>query len=270
MKYTIYLFVMLLLASCRENSKPATETAETPEAVEELSKAEYPEALDKVFDAHGGLQLWRSMKSLVYEIPKGDFNEVHTINLHSRKDRVETPAYSMGFDGKDVWILDPDGTYEGDPVFYHNLMFYFYAMPFVLADDGIIYKETEDLVFEGKNYPGIAIGYQDNVGTTPKDEYFIHFDPDTNRMSWLGYTVTYRTGEKSENVKWIRYGDWQETQGVLLPKALTWYDYDERTIKEPKNTVLFENASLDTEAKGDDVFEMPSDAEIALSKMPSS
>ena len=63
--------------------------------------------------------------------------------------------------------------YEGNPKFYYNLMFYFYAMPFILADDGIKYTDAEPLVFEGKSYPGIKISYEAGVGESPEDEYVI-------------------------------------------------------------------------------------------------
>ena len=266
MKYLSILLISLILFSCGENPKQTKEVMEDPAAEEMVIDKQYPEALHKIFDAHGGLEQWRSFRNLAYEIPKDNYSEVHTINLYSRKDRVDTPDFSMGFDGKDVWLRDPDKKYEGDAVFYHNLMFYFYAMPFVLADDGIVYTETEDLQFEGKSYPGIAIGYQANIGTTPKDEYYIHYDPDTYQMTWLGYTVTYRTGEKSDNVKWIRYGEWLAEEGVILPKSITWHNYEGRTIGDARSTVIFENISLNRESKADGFFEKPEMAEIVKGK----
>ena len=266
MKFLPILIISLLLFSCKEEPKKSDTLQEAPLTVENEMQKKYPEALQKVFDAHGGLDQWRSFKSLSYEIPKDDYSELHTINLYSREDRVDTPDFSMGFDGQDVWLKDPENTYDGDAVFYHNLMFYFYAMPFVLADDGIVYSETEDLEFEGKQYPGIGIGYQANVGTSPKDEYYIHFDPDTYQMTWLGYTVTYRTGEKSENVKWIRYGDWQAKDGVILPKAITWHNYEGRTIGEARSTVNFENLNLSKESNPAEFFKMPEMAEVVVGK----
>ena len=148
-------------------------------------------------------------------------------------------------------------------------MFYFYAMPFVLADNGIVYKDTDDLIFEGKNYPGIGIAYESNIGTSPKDEYFIHFAPETHRMAWLGYTVTYRSGEKSDNVKWIRYDQWQNVEGILLPKAITWYNYEKRTSQDAKNTVSFENVVLSKEARDSEFFDKPVDAKVVLPKQQS-
>ena len=69
------------------------------------------------------------------------------------------------------------------------------------------------------------------VGASSKDEYFIHFDADTHQMAWLGYTVTYRSGESSDNVKWIRYNDWQEVNGLALPKSITWHNRNSTFVK---------------------------------------
>ena len=266
MKYITSLLFLMVLLACKQQAKEVKSEDETEKSVEQQTTVQYPEVLTKVFDAHGGLKNWRSMKNLVYTIPKEDLSEIHTIDLYSRKDRIDTPDYSMGFDGSDVWIDDPDKQYEGDPVFYHNLMFYFYAMPFVLADDGIIYSETEDLVYGDRKYPGIGIGYQANIGTSPKDEYYIHYDPETCQMAWLGYTVTYRAGEKSDNVKWIRYGEWLEEEGILLPSSITWHNYEGRIIGEARSKVSFENVSLSNEAMEAVFFDKPETAKVATAR----
>jgi hypothetical protein len=228
----------------------------------------YPSPLQKVFKAHGGLDLWKEQRTLSYEIPKKSGSEIHTIDLYSREDVVVTSDFTMGFDGKDVWLLDPNGAYQGDPVFYHNLMFYFYAMPFVLADDGIEYFETKPLVFDGKTYPGVGIRYDNGVGTSPKDEYYLHYDPITYQMAWLGYTVTYRTGESSDDIHWIRYDNWTNLEGVILPKSITWHLVEEGKIGKARNTVIFENIVLSKEAEDKSVFARPAGAEVKLPVQP--
>ncbi|WP_437396761.1 DUF6503 family protein [Flagellimonas lutimaris] len=256
-KLTI-LLLFLVISACKQNSKPVK--AEEP-AQEEMSesKPQYPDALVKVFDAHGGLGQWKKQRTLSFVLPKSKLEETHTIDLWSRMDKVETEQFTMGFDGSKTWLLDTDETYKGDVVFYHNLMFYFYAMPFVLADDGIVYSETEDLEYEGKSYPGVKIAYQSGVGASSKDEYYIHFDPDTHQMTWLGYTVTYRSGETSDNVRWINYKDWQELNGVVLPKSITWHKYEGRKIMEAASTVTFEDVALSTTPKPNGFYAKPED-----------
>ncbi|WP_343485827.1 DUF6503 family protein [Allomuricauda sp. d1] len=256
MKIIPFVLSLMLFVGCKQISKENIENRDDIKEETTMVEKDYPEALKKVFEAHGGLKLWKQQRTLQYTMPKADNPETHTTDLWTRHDKIETPNYSMGFDGK-VWILDTGGAYEGNPEFYHNLMFYFYAMPFVLADGGINYGDTEPLEFEGKSYPGIQITYDSSVGTSPKDEYYIHFDPETHQMAWLGYTVTYRTGEDSDNIKWIRYDDWMAVDGLVLPQSISWYNYEGRQIKDLRNKVPFEAISLSEEAKPKGFYQKP-------------
>ncbi|NKI27694.1 hypothetical protein HCG49_14085 [Arenibacter sp. 6A1] len=254
MKYIMLILLLVGIMGCNGEGKDVTrnkikETKEQQQSV----MSQYPPMLAKVFEAHGGMATWKRKKSMVFQLGE----EVHTLNLSSRMDRVDGPGYSMGFNGSKVWLLNEGNTYKGDPVFYHNLMTYFYSMPFILGDNGIVYEKTEDLVFKGVSYPGFRIGFHAGVGITPKDEYYIHYDPKTFKMAWLGYTVSYRSGERSDNVKWIGYHNWMDVDGVLMPRELTWYEYEGRTIKEPKTPLVFKNVVLSEEAKPVLFFEKP-------------
>ncbi|MEM9076883.1 MAG: DUF6503 family protein [Bacteroidota bacterium] len=259
-KITIAVLAIVVFA-CKPSAKKEEVTEQAVETVE-MVKPNYPEALGKVIEKHGGLDVWKQQRTLVYALQKPDFREVHTIDLYSRKDRIDTEIFSMGFDGENAWLLDADKKYTGNAGFYHNLIFYFYAMPFVLADSGIVYTDTEDLVFEGKSYPGIEISYESGVGASSKDQYYIHYDPDTYQMAWLGYTVTYRSGEVSDNVKWIRYDDWTTVDGLVLPNSISWHKYEGRNLLEPANTLPFESASLSKEAKDAGFYEKPEGGEF--------
>ncbi len=255
------LLLFIMITACAEKASQKEAKAEPAER-SAIPQKVYPPALQEMLDVHGGIDLWRSLRGLVFEIPRADHDEIHTVDLYSRQDRVDTQEYSMGFDGTDVWLLDENSRYEGDPVFYHNLMFYFFAMPFVLADEGIVYDETEDLVFKDSYYPGIRISYQTGVGTSPKDEYFVHYDPETHQMAWLGYTVTYRTGEKSDEIKWLRYKSWQEVNGIFLPDTITWYHYEGRKLLEPKSSISFRNVELSKKPRSVDFYKKPEQAGI--------
>ena len=86
------------------------------------------------------------MKTLTFEIVKEGGNQKITTDLNDRRERIESGDVASGFDGKNYWLM-ADSTYKGNVKFSTNLMFYFYAMPFVLADDGIIYTKSDDLSF---------------------------------------------------------------------------------------------------------------------------
>jgi len=249
MKKLLIVFVATtLILSCKTDKKEEVKE-KVKEIVQEVKKEiNYPEALKKVLEKHGGLDAWKKAKTLSYSLNE----EVHTVDLHSRKTLVTAKDYSLGFDGKEVWVSQKDSTaFKKDPKFYYNLFFYFYAMPFVLADDGIVYNDVEPLVYEDVSYPGIKIGYQSNVGMSPEDNYFIYYNPETFQMEWLGYTVTYFSKEVSKKVKMIRYDNWEDVNGFLLPKSINWFKNNEEdgTLQPTEKIVNFVSPLISKEAK---------------------
>lgn len=246
-----------ILSSCKTDTKVAENTTTQPTAV----AIDYPDALDKVFANHGSLEQWKKMNTMSYEIVKDGGNEKQTIDLRNRREVIEGSTFTSGYDGNEYWV-EADTTYKGNAKFYTNLMFYFYAMPFVLADDGINYTQAEAVNFEGVDYPGYRISYGEEVGISPKDEYFIHYDPTTYEMAWLGYTVTFYSGETSTKVKWIRYNDWKEFNGLKLPNTLTWFKSEEGKLIEPRNTRKFVNVKVSEKESDAAIFAKTAGAKV--------
>lgn len=264
MKQIFTILLVLVLTNCKEAPKQSESVQKEVKIGVKEESNNYPEALNKVFEAHGSLKNWKNKRTLSFEIVNPDGNEKHTVDLYSRKDKVETPPVEIGFDGKDVWLLDEAKTYKGNAELYHNLMFYFYAMPFVLADSGINYKVAEDLVYDGKNYPGIHISYNDGVGASSKDDYYLYYDSETYEMAWLAYTFTYGTDEKSDKLSFIRYNDWADVNGAKLPKSITWYLNEGKSIKEVRKTVTFDNNILEETSRPDAFYAVPENANVIL------
>lgn len=256
MKKILALIALFTIAISCKKEKAKEENQPKKEVVQEVKEDKFPKVLGEVFEKHGGLKNWREAKVLSYRIN----NEDHTIDLHSRKTAVNGENYSLGYNGKDVWLHQKDSTaFKGNPEFYHNLYFYFYAMPFVLADDGIVYSETKPLEFEGISYPGIKISYEANVGTSPDDNYFIYYHPETKQMAWLGYTVTYFSKKPSDKFNIIRYNDWENVNGFMLPKSIIWFKKDEQgNPSEPaRDPITFENGLVSKAPLADSFFEKP-------------
>lgn len=226
-KYLLFLSVLLLFACQEKEVAPVQATIS------------YPTDFVKVLDAHGGLDNWKDYRTLSYMMGE----EKQTIDLNDRREMIEGENFTMGYDGQQFWVK-ADTSYKGNPIFYKNLIFYFYAMPFVLADPGIQFDKADDLSFDGKTYPGYRISYADTIGVSPEDEYFIHYDAETYQMAWLGYTVTYFTGEKSKKISWIKYDDWDEVGSVILPQSMEWYKTEDNLPTEPRNRREFSKISL--------------------------
>jgi len=267
MKNIVVLFVVLIsMTACKNEVKEtASEVAVSTETPKENSAlASHPPKVKAIFDAHGGVEAWSKMNTLYFEIPKESGPEKHTVALSNRRSLIETDQWSIGYDGTDVWLLQQEEeAYKGNARFYHNLMFYFYAMPFVLADDGINYSAVPTTELDGKFYEGIKISYNDGVGDASKDEYIVYFDSETHLMTWLAYTVTYRTNEKSDNWRYIQYAEWQNLNGLILPKTLTWYNLEDGKPTEPRSSMNFENIQVSEGLPEAHLFVKPEEAVIS-------
>ena len=265
MKKSLALGVSLVLLtgiSCKQqNSAPAETEPVAEEVVAEVPKMDVnpniPDELSKVFDAHGGLENFYDKQTLTFEIENPEGNEQHITDLHSRKALIKTKKYAIGYDGENAWLVQDSTYFKNDPKFYYNLMFYFYAMPFILADNGITYEETPSLQVEGRSYPGYKISYGDGVGTSPDDNYFIYYDPKSHEMKYLGYTVTYFSKAPSDQVSMIEYAEWDDVDDLMLPKKIVWRKYEEGKIGDVKNTVSFTNAGMGTETPDPELFKEP-------------
>ncbi|MEL6720610.1 MAG: DUF6503 family protein, partial [Bacteroidota bacterium] len=186
----LYFLLTLTIIAC---NTPQPETEEVP------NYDHLPEVLLAGLEAHGGIDRWQEMQTLEYDLMKDSITEHQLIDLKSRKVLLSTnPAtYTLGFDGQEVWVSPEKAAFPGNSArFYHNLYFYFYAMPFIASDPGINYEVMKNDSLNGELYDAVKISYNAGVGDAPDDEYILYFDKESHQMEWLLYTVTYYTGEK--------------------------------------------------------------------------
>ena len=272
---TAMLLILFLFVACKDTVKETSEEVHGKENTSEMetdakmnSSEEnmtmaYPSEITSVFKAHGGMNVWNKMNNLCFEMEGKSGKEVHTISLKDRQSKIETDDWSIGYDGTDVWLLEnEEDTYEGNAHFYHNLMFYFYAMPFVLGDAGINYEIMEPAELDGATYNAIKISYNAGVGDSPEDEYILYSNPETNAMEWLGYTVTYRDNKKSDKWSYIKYDKWEQVNGLSLPKKLTWYNVKEGKPTDERNDLRFNKITVTETQLENSVFAKPEGATV--------
>ncbi|EGV44250.1 hypothetical protein BZARG_661 [Bizionia argentinensis JUB59] len=264
--YILSIVVLFVFSSCKQNNTnpEAIETLVETEEVVEVEKANYPENLSKVFDAHGGIDSWKAMKSIVFTMEKSEGKEITITNLNTREALIESPNVDIGYDGNKAWFLNKtEGEYKGyEPLYYYNLMFYFYAMPFILSDDGINYAEAEPLVFEGVTYPGIQVTYNAGVGETPEDRYVLYYNAETFQMEWLGYTVSFVSGIDKKELHFRRYDNWQNVNGLLLPKTIVGYGFKDDKPTEAKQSTEFINVRVNDKEIESSKFIKPENGEF--------
>lgn len=265
MKQLVYTLALgLLLFSCKGEVKTET-TVETDYSKETLdvTTSIYPGNISNVFKAHGGLDNWNQMQSVAFTMNKPNGKEVTAVNLKSRQSLITMPDHVLGYDGKTVWLDNKSAeVYKGNPKFYYNLMFYFHTMPFVLADSGINYEVTKPLSFEGVEYPGIKISYDNGVGESSDDEYVLYYNPTTFKMEWLAYTVTFNSKTKSEKWSFIKYSNWHTVEGMVLPETLTWYIVEDNLPVKKRNDLQFTDVTLSKQALPASTFAKPEAATV--------
>ncbi len=274
-KLILLLAILLSISACKNDKKTNPENLSEDPIMEEMEMdstetsavnnsekpKEYPSELQAIFTAHGGLDHWKKMNNLCFEMKGKNGNETHTISLPDGKTKIESKDWSIGYDGTDVWLLKHELGYEGDPVLYHKLMFNFYAMPFIIADAGTNYTAVGATELDGKMYNGYKVSYNDGVGDSSKDEYRLYFDGKTNKMAWLAYTVTSKEQKKSDDWHFIKYDKWQEVNGLQLPEKITWWNVEKGKPHDEEMDIKFDKIAI-TETKLDaSVFAKPSEAE---------
>lgn len=258
-----FLFFAVILLSACQQEKPSEASTETKIVNPNTVATNLPKELIKGLEAHGGLSNWQKMRSLEFEIQRNGSTEHQLIDLHNRKVLLSHQDYKLGFDGKEVWVSPDKAAFgKGSARFYHNLIFYFHAIPFVLADPGINYEVLPQTTLNGTTYDVVKISYKDGVGDAPEDYYIAHFDTKTHLMKLLLYTVTYYSGATSDKFNALLYEEFEEVNGLLLPKLMKGYKYTDGKLGELRYERPFTNIKLNTEAPDQSLFEMPAAAEI--------
>lgn len=257
-----WIALATLMVACGPNSSTETAEAAAEPTIHKAHLENAPAKLLKVLEAHGGYDTWAQQQTMTYALASK--NERHQIELPTRKVRLEGEKWTIGYDGEEVWLQQDSSYFGGSARFYHNLYFYFIAMPFVLADPGINYEDVPALSYEGVDYPGIKISYEAKVGDSPDDNYILYYHPETFQMAWLAYTVTYRSKAPSDNFKLILYTDWKDSNGLILPRTLTWFKYENGEAVEPaRDPMMVSDMVFSTTTLTASTYAKPEGAEVA-------
>ncbi len=184
--------------------------------------------LDSTWQAHGGLARWQQQRTFQYTMKGFPLSaqmqkpNTSTVDLQSRRNRIDGEGFTVAYDGKKAWGL-PDDKAAGIPARFVTLgSFYFIGMPFVFGDPGIKLQELPREKFLGKEYRVVRATYDKGVGYTPDDDYLLYVDPESGRLKLINHTVT-ELGDAKKRVAWL-FDEWQEVNGLVVPKKMTFYD----------------------------------------------
>ena len=221
--------------------------------------------LAATFEAHGGLEQWRRQGSFTYTLVGFPLSQqvarahTATADLHKRWHRVDGDGFTTGYDGEHAWSL-PGPKAVGLPVRFFTLgSFYFIAMPFVFADDGVIAQAKGEGTFRGQTYRTVQVRYRSGVGYTSEDDYVLFIDPQTNRLALIHHGVT--EDPDVERVTWV-FEQWQEVAGLLVPAQMTFYGGWNPDDPGDGATFSITNVSFGEQAPDRSIFAPPPGAKV--------
>ena len=253
------LIAIFLIAGCGGASNKTTS--------ESSASAAHQSLITQAIEAHGGIDSWRSYRTLAFDYvsARGEQRSQESImlDLQTRHERISGANYEMGYNGTDYWqLLGEEGMEEKNPTFFINLQFYFFAMPFVLADDGIVEESLGKKELNGKTYEVVKITFEAGTGVAPEDQYIVYLDPETKRMEALLYSVTYFNKDNAEKYSALHYTEWQEASGLVVPKVIQRYawDADKEAFGEARGEKLFPKVAFSATAPDARIFAKPEGA----------
>lgn len=243
-KKVLLLFLFAFVLSCDgEKKTPEVEdnVKSSDSIVIEVPKTvEYPEALNNVFKAHGGLDTWNEFQKVVFNVHKSRTIESHEVNLKSDVALIQANTFTLGANQENIWIKSKGKHFTQDPKFYKDFYYYFVAMPFVLGDEGVMYNRMPPLRYKGVGYPGYKASFKQDQ--SPVTHYFLYYHPKTYKVTWLGYTIP-----NTEKIAMVRYEKLHEIKGLLLPSKITWYKFNNNAIGGKTNSIRFSAIELSTQ-----------------------
>jgi hypothetical protein len=204
-----------------------------------LAQAQSPDAgrewLMKCIDAHGGLKKWQRFEGLEYTMTTSDMTIYQLTDLRTRHAYHRFPDFELGYDGKTGWATTDFAKIPGkSPLFYHNLDFYFFGLPFLLADPGTVHEYLGRQTVSGKEYEVVKVGFESGVGLVSDDVYIVYMDATTYQMEILRYSVTYFNRENADKFNAKVYTDWRAVQGLLVPGKMENIEWEDGNLGESK------------------------------------
>ena len=230
--------------------------------------------LDRAWEAHGGLAKWKSYGSVEFDLSwssaKGTKKDHQLFNLRSREGLITGATYSLGASKGEVWIKPNAAALGGTPPrFYMWTPFYFFGMPFVFADPGVMQQALGKKTFQGHEYDAIKVTFKKGTGDSPDDFYVVYVDPSSGQLKLVSYVVTYPMMRKGRPIDQLEqhaivFQEWQEAEGLTVPKIAPFYIWkNENTEGEPLATLEFSNAHFKENTPEESKFAKPDGAVIA-------
>ena len=258
MKYLYFLIgLSIMFNSCKEKDQKTQKEEQSP-----LEKRSFIQPIQDNLAAHGGLELWDSFSLLKFNRPTDKGVVRHLVDLKRRNEIIsKDSAYTVGYLDNKTWVL-PDSSSFTNARFFKNLHFYFFALPFMSADEGVFHEDLGQKQFNGKLYNMVKLSYGKNIGDSPEDRYILYINDETKLLDMINYSVTYFDQSKGEKYNAIIYDSWQTINGLVLPKSFSGYKWENDSIGDKRYDNIIEQVEFDSKPLNLDTFKAPENAYI--------
>ncbi len=230
--------------------------------------------LDRALEAHGGVTKWKTFASVEFDqtwsSAKGVKKDHQFFDLRSRDGLITSETYTLGTRGGEVWIKPALDALGGTPPrFYMWTPFYFFGMPFVFADPGVVQESLGKKMFQGQEFDAVKVTFKKGTGDSSDDFYTIYLDPKSGQMKLVSYVVTYAALRKDKPMDQLEphalvFEEWQDANGLRVPKRGKFYNWKNENIEgEPLGVMEFSNVNFSEKAPDAAKFAKPADAVIA-------
>lgn len=251
MRISVILFLIAFgFYSCAD--KKSDTPPESAPKVEKESK--FPESLEKIIEAHGGLSQWNSFKSLAFTVTKEEQSTHFKTELKTHKTFVENPSFKMGFDGNGNWFQSENNSFNKTVFEKQSRVLTATKMPFAVDQKGVFYTQRLDQTFQRNTYGVVHVGFGRESGKSSDVEYIIYYDKDTFKIAWLAQSVVENDRYKRKYWEFIKYHSFQTKNDLLFPEKVTVYSANENQPSSPLYSLTIENIELAEEAYEVTVF----------------
>lgn len=234
-------------------------------ATERLQGSEAGKLVLKSLNFHGGLKAWYSNGPIAFRFdyrplnnpdrgPTDTHQVIDTWSSRARHVWTADKEAEFGWTGEKAWVKDPNESVKTNPRFWSLTPYYFVAVPFVMADPGVVLTMAGEQVFEEKTWTLVKATFKPGTGDAPDDFYVLYIDKESGRVGGLRYIVTYKgffkTGGHSPE-KFMSYDGAQTVKGITLPKTYRTFkwDPDKKEVGEQVTAITLSDVSFKPETK---------------------
>jgi hypothetical protein len=138
--------------------------------------------------------------------------------------------------------------------------FYFFAMPFVFADEGARHEPLGVKNVGGVDYDVIKVTFAPGTGDTPDDFYVAYLERPAGQLKIVSYIVTYPSLRQGKNIQELEqhaivFDEWQTAFGLSVPSKTRLFNWkNEQLDGEPLGALEFSGVRFSVQEPERDRF----------------